>query len=73
MVRTPGSWNLDAAILKNLPIHESFAMQLRGDFFNFFNHANLNAPNSNYSGGGFGNITSVSAPRIIQLALKVVF
>lgn len=73
MVRTPGLWNLDAAILKNFPIHESYAMQLRGDFFNFFNHANLNPPNSNFSGGGFGNITSVSTPRIIQLAVKAVF
>jgi hypothetical protein len=73
MVRTPGLWNLDAAILKNFPIHESVAMQLRGDFFNFFNHANLNPPHSNFSGGGFGNITSVSNPRIIQLAVKVVF
>jgi Carboxypeptidase regulatory-like domain len=73
MVRTPGSWNVDASILKNFSIHERYSVQLRGDFFNFFNHANLNPPHSNYSGGGFGDITSVSNPRIIQLAVKVVF
>jgi hypothetical protein len=42
LFRTPGLWNLDAAIRKdfNLP-REGHQLQFRADFINAFNHANL--------------------------------
>ena len=37
----PGLWNLDVGIIKNTKITERFTLQLRGEFFNVFNHSNL--------------------------------
>ncbi len=42
--RTPGAWNLDFSVLKNFNLpREGMALQLRGEFFNVFNHSNLYA------------------------------
>jgi len=43
------------------------------NFFNFFNRANFNNPNSSASAGGFGSIRGAADPRIGQLALKLLF
>jgi len=57
-------------------------MQFRGELFNAFNHTNFMNDNTGsnsknpvqtYNAGGFGNILAANDPRIIQLALKVVF
>ncbi len=39
--RGPGFWNLDTGIYKNFRISETKSLQLRGEFFNIFNHSNL--------------------------------
>jgi hypothetical protein len=39
--RGPGFWNLDAGVYKNFRISESKSVQLRGEFFDLFNHSNL--------------------------------
>jgi hypothetical protein len=79
----PGLFDWDMGLFKNIPITERWRVQLRGEFFNTFNHSNFTTPtsggsNSNYptftlSSSTFGTITSANDPRIIQLALKVVF
>lgn len=74
----PGMFNWDMGAFKNIPITERWRAQLRGEFFNTFNHANFTSTSNNYpvigvSSGGFGTITTAYDPRIIQLALKVVF
>jgi hypothetical protein len=48
-------------------------LQLRGEFFNVFNHANLDGPNASLNSPAFASISGASAPRIVQLAAKVVF
>ena len=53
--------------------HENLRFQLRGDFFNFFNHSQFHDPNTSYSSGDFGGIRGADDPRIIQLAVKVFF
>jgi hypothetical protein len=70
-------------LFKNIAITERWRAQLRGEFFNTFNHTNLTTfasggSNSAYpvftvSSSTFGTILSASDPRIIQIALKVVF
>jgi hypothetical protein len=47
--RTPGYWNFDTSIMKSFKLpHEGMSLQLRGEFFNVFNHSNLYAdPNTN--------------------------
>ena len=77
----PGLFDWDMGLFKNIPIKERWRVQLRGEFFNTFNHSNFTTPasgGSNYptftvSSSTFGTITSANDPRIIQLALKVVF
>jgi len=75
----PGLFNWDMGVFKNIPITERWRAQLRGEFFNTFNHSNftdpvkLNYPNESVNAAGFGTITSAYDPRILQLALKVTF
>ena len=79
--RGPGLWNLDTGVYKTFRISESKSVQLRGEFFNVFNHSNLYL---------IGNQTDISATayipvtrglrsdgtedrRNVQLAVKFVF
>lgn len=78
--RGPLHWNVDTALIKNfypLTSHENLSVQLRGDFFNVFNHPQFADPNATFSSGNFGTIRNTlggaSDFRIIQLALKVAF
>jgi hypothetical protein len=78
--RGPSRWNTDMGLIKNftpLSSHENFNVQFRGEFFNLFNHPQLNNPELNFSSANFGGIRSTvggSADyRVIQLALKVSF
>ena len=39
--RGPGFWNMDFGLFKNIHIRENMRIQLRGEFYNVFNHANM--------------------------------
>jgi hypothetical protein len=69
----PGIINTDFGITKMIPITESMAIQVRGEFFNVFNHANFNTPVGNFASGQFGEVTSARAPRIGQVSAKFVW
>lgn len=80
----PGFWSWDMGVFKNIPFRDRYSLQFRGELFNVFNHTNFSTENTGSRakspvqtapGGttGFGNILAASDPRIIQLALKVVF
>ncbi|HXU78038.1 MAG TPA: hypothetical protein VN794_15805, partial [Methylomirabilota bacterium] len=79
-----GQFNWDISILKTTRVTEKQTVQFRTEFFNAFNHAQFNNPNSNggfltnsipdRSSGSFGQITTTSVnPRVIQFALKYIF
>src|SRR5205807_5166991 len=57
--------------------HENLSVQLRGEFFNIFNHTQLNATSSantvTVSSANFGSIRAANDPRIIELGLKMSF
>jgi len=73
-LRGPGYFNWDMAVFKSFPLHsERVQLQVRAEYFNIFNRANFNDPNSNLSGSGFGQIVSAQDPRIGQLSLKLIF
>jgi hypothetical protein len=72
-VRGPGYQSLDAAILKNVPLKEALTLQIRADAFNAFNQTNLNLPNTTFTSGSFGQITSAGDARIMQLSLKLLW
>ena len=55
--RGPGLWNVDLSVSRSFPLHalrESGRLTLRADFFNAFNHANLNNPDSLFGSSTFG-------------------
>jgi hypothetical protein len=72
-LRGPGFWNIDYSLFKNIQFAEQARLQFRAEFFNILNHANLNSPNTSANSPNFGVITSASDPRIVQLAVKIVF
>jgi carboxypeptidase family protein len=69
----PGTFNVDMGIHKVFVLHERLRLQLRGEFFNTFNHTQLNNPDTTVADSNFGMITSARAPRIAQVALKLTF
>jgi hypothetical protein len=74
-VRGPGYWNMDLALGKEVQLFERAKLLFRAEFFNIFNHTEWQLPvtSTPITSPLFGQITSTYAPRIGQLALKVVF
>ncbi|MDQ2946558.1 MAG: hypothetical protein M3Y27_11540, partial [Acidobacteriota bacterium] len=74
----PGVNNFDLALMKNtaIPIgrSEPATLQIRGEFFNAFNHASFGEPGLTTGTAQFGIIRTTSIPgRQIQLGLKILF
>jgi hypothetical protein len=77
-LQAPGLVSWDAGLFKNFPIHETWRLQFRAEFFNVLNRVNYKAPDqnnqtNNVSAAGFGSIRGANDPRIGQLALKIIF
>ena len=66
----PGFNNTDFGLLKRTAIKERMAFEIRGEFFNIFNHAQFNNPGGNIDGSSFGIVTSARPPRIGQVSAK---
>jgi hypothetical protein len=73
-LRGPGFWNLDFSVFRNFSFVERLRLQLRGEFFNIFNHTDFGNPSATLGNPNFGVITSTAnSPRTIQVALKLSF
>jgi len=87
ILRGPGMFAWDMGAFKKIPLEgDRVNMQFRAEFFNIFNHPMFNNPPTNLSDANYGKIKATLAnagstqgditsggPRIIQLALKLVF
>ena len=72
--RAAGVNNVDASVIKNVPITERVRFQLRGEAFNLINRPQFNGPNLSPADANFARITSqANLNRAIQLAARVVF
>jgi carboxypeptidase family protein/TonB-dependent receptor-like protein len=77
--RGPRLVSSDASLIKRVPIHEGAALELRGEAFNVFNHANLANPNTTYTSTSttFGTISGLQTgafpSRTLQLAAHLTF
>jgi hypothetical protein len=71
----PGLNVWDFSLAKNTRFFERYNLQFRGEFFNFFNHANFNQPArvTNVAAPAFGSINSAQRPREMQFGLKLEF
>lgn len=72
-LRGPRSFDTDAALLKDTAVNERVTLQFRAEFYNVFNNTNFGMPDGGLTDSSFGQITSASSPRILQMALKAVF
>ena len=72
--RGSGRTNIDLSISKltNLSA-ERVRLEIIGNFFNVFNHAQFNNPQNRITSGTFGQISATGDPRIIQLAGRLTF
>ena len=71
--RNPGFAEVDAALLKDIPLLEHVKLQLRAEAFNVLNHVNLQGIDSNMADGTFGRTTSQYQPRWFQFAARLFF
>jgi len=73
VVRGPGIQNVDLSLFKSFSLGESRRLQFRAECFNLLNHANLRLPQNDLESPAFGQILQAGSPRLLQLAVKVVF
>ena len=87
--RGPGNWIATFAVYKSLPVTERVKVQLRGEFFNVFNHHNYYVIGDGTDASGFdptdptqvqltkgcpaGSCGSNQERRNIQLGAKIIF
>ena len=73
VIRSGGWFNSDFSLLRNFAVTEHARLQLRGEFFNAFNHTVLAPPGLMLGTSNFG-VVSVAAPaRQIQIGARLVF
>jgi hypothetical protein len=81
-IQGPGYQIWDFTVFKHFKIGERAKIEFRSEFFNLFNHTNLqtaasgpqNANNATVRDGpGFGILTAARPPRQVQLAVKLEF
>lgn len=84
-LRGPGQHNVDLAVERSFPVAERGTLRLRTEFFNATNTPQFGNPSTSLGYGdptqvnpvassSFGRITStVTAPRIVQFAVRYVF
>jgi hypothetical protein len=70
---SPGLDLWDLSAIKNVNLTSRARLQIRGEFFNAFNHTNLNGIITNVNQTGFGQATGAHDPREIQLGGKLYF
>jgi hypothetical protein len=70
----PGYRDIDASLVRSIPIHDQYRFEFRGEAVNVFNLTNLGAPTSAMNSTNFGKITSSGGNnRIIQVSGRFAF
>ena len=69
----PGGFSWDTALHKTFRLYEQHTLTFRAEAFNVLNHVVFNNPVNTVTSPQFGQITSGSAGRAFQLALKYAF
>jgi hypothetical protein len=69
----PGLANVDLGLAKDFRASDRLVTTFRFEAFNALNRVNLELPVSTQNNGNFMRITSTNSPRVLQLALRLVF
>lgn len=73
LISGPGFSSSDFSLLKDFLIREPARLQFRSEFFNAFNQVNFTSVSTSVNSSAFGRIRGAGDPRIIQLALKLIW
>ncbi len=78
IIRSPGLINLDFSVQRSFRITERIHADLRGEFFDAFNHTNFSNPGTTLGSSTFGVISSVrslygSPGRMVELGARILF
>lgn len=65
------NWNL--ALFKHFPVREKHQVEFRGELFNWINHPNWSAADTNPRSGTFGKVSGKAGNRNVQLSLRYSF
>jgi len=71
--RGPGAWNVDFGLHKSIRFTERYSLQLRGEMFNLFNHANLFVDYGSPDVSSGNVLAFKDGRRNVQLAAKFIF
>ena len=69
----PGLANVDFGLAKNFRANDRLTTTFRFEAFNALNRVNLGNPVNAQNNGNFMRITGTTPPRVLQLALRLVF
>jgi hypothetical protein len=73
----PGFSNVDSSLMKRAVLFKTadqpLDLQFRWEFFNIFNHPNFGFPGTTLGTPTFGQLTSASPGRKMQVGLKLIF
>jgi hypothetical protein len=75
----PGFWGIDMALSRIFRVHEGMSVEARGEAFNLTNSFRAGSPGQplvitdRSNTGQFGQIITAQDPRIMQVAMKLVF
>ncbi len=69
----PGSFRLDANLIKRVPFREGKEFLLRADAINLLNSPQFGNPNTEINSTSFGRITDAVGSRIVVLSMRVNF
>jgi hypothetical protein len=72
-IRGPGYRNLDLALIRRVALPGQTGLEVRAEVFNATNTPPLGAPNTTVGSAAFGTITTAGDPRVVQLAVKLLF
>jgi hypothetical protein len=73
LLHGPGAETVNFSVFKNFPLRERLKLQIRLETFALFNHTNFSNPSATINTSSFGNITSATGNRNIQLGAKLQF
>jgi Carboxypeptidase regulatory-like domain len=73
VISYPGRYNWDLALQKDFHLLEGHVLQFRAESYNLPNSVSFNAVNAAFDGNNFGGVTSATAARQLQLALRYQF
>jgi hypothetical protein len=73
VIEDDGRRIFDVSVAKRFRLMEGHSVELRGEFFNFPNTVNFNAPGATLGTAAYGVISSTTPARQIQFALRYMF